>query len=233
VCLPRVADAVRKVIASAPPAESAAATVKAAAAASAGGKKKGAFGTGGLVAMEPFRLEEEDFADPRTEREDTLYLPVPSWLTASAARKHVQSLLSAVDGYDMLKPKQYKLIVPESDKNVHRGKCFIKVTVRRPDDDKTRPSGGGGGGGGGGGSGGRGRRPPPSWMTVPASRLPFVRALLHDCMWPAPPDNYSGNEPVSHIGVVCRWAHRFARRKSHHSDSAPGADGDSTTDSLT
>lgn len=151
----------------------------------------------GLLAVEPFRLEAEDFADAETERDDTLYLPVPDWLTTRAARKHVLSLLARVESHDMLKPKQFNLIIPESAPNVHKGKCFIKCIVRRQSVASVP-----------------GRRPPPSSLTVPPSRLPFVRALLHDCRWPDPPATYEGEEDPNHVNVICRWAQRFANRRS-------------------
>jgi hypothetical protein len=160
---------------------------------------------GELLAIEPFLLESEDFADRSCERDDTLYLPIPSWLSASAARKHIHSLLAPVHGYDLLDAKQYKLIIPEADgcPNTHRGKCFLKCILRRVSTD-ARPG-------------------PPVWVTVSPSRLPFVRALLHDCAWPDPPKDYAGDEDPAHVAMICRWAHRHSAPLQTHASGAGDA----------
>jgi hypothetical protein len=163
--------------------------------------------TQGLLAFEPLRLEAEDFPDKSCERDDTLYLPVPSWLSTKQATKHLQQLLAQIEGFDMLKPKQYKIIIPEAEKNVHRGKCFLKCIVRTtsraagPNVLKV-PKG------------------PPTWMTVPSSRLPFVRALLHDCLWPVPSEEYDGDEDPKHQAIICRWAHRYQPREQDPIDDS-------------
>lgn len=167
--------------------------------------------------IEPLRLNASwEWPQVSKQYSDSFFIRIPKRMPIKPVKKHLEDLLSRLRGKNLIEPSQYEIFIPELKKH-HQNQCIVRFQTRTAAERRIKKN-------------------PHLKSKIKLSSLadeeclPFVRYIIHNCMWPEEmplldndPDpehdqvDSVDSEPAPQLEpyyfIVCNWNRRKLRQQ--------------------